>query len=272
MANQTEILETIVAGTCRKRFELQKLRRILGYGEAIYPPKLPPLSIHRDEWLEILESGGEDLHLSDDIVPIVAETQFPGSLCRAVFDFEPEQQWRNYDKVKAAAPGMLAALGLRDIWWDWFGDSWVGAPAGEIHTEPDMLYEFYEGGIRPDFLLHAMLEQYFANDQIDFGYMFPPCEQAHRQARSLLEHQAAEKIAHFFEVALKRDFPDRPDLIFQEDLCVRNLNHELLHNTPDPGECVRLTSEIKTAEPPPRHCSEEMFYRQQRERHFQDFL
>ena len=134
MANQTEILETIVAGTCRKRFELQKLRRILGYGEAIYPPKLPPLSIHRDEWLEILESGGEDLHLSDDIVPIVAETQFPGSLCRAVFDFEPEQQWRNYDKVKAAAPGMLAALGLRDIWWDWFGDSWVGAPAGEIHT------------------------------------------------------------------------------------------------------------------------------------------
>jgi hypothetical protein len=77
--------------------------------------------------METLESGGENLHLYDGIVSTVTEMGFPRSLCQAVLDLNPEQQWRNFDTLQAAAPGMLLALGLRDMWLDWFDNGLFGA-------------------------------------------------------------------------------------------------------------------------------------------------
>ena len=126
-AHLKDVLETIVEEAAHKRFEIRKLRRILGFGDPIFPFVLFPEHLPREECMKMLESREENLHLSDGIVSTVAEMRFPASLCRAVVDFQPEKQWRNFDKVQTAAPGILAALGLRDIWWDWFGDSWFGA-------------------------------------------------------------------------------------------------------------------------------------------------
>lgn len=264
-------LESIVLEACRKRFAIQKLRRILGYGDAIFPPVLFPLNMPREECLEMRESAEEDLHLPADIASIVAEMRSPGSLCMAVLDFEPERELRNFKTFQAAASGMLAALGLRDIWWDWFGDSWFGAPVtGEIRAEPAMIYELFERGIRPDFLGEAMLDRYFENLLIDFVDLFPPCDEGHQHLRGQLEIQVARQIAGYFEKAAARAWPDRPDLVFQEADCVRRIWQELLSESPSADECVVLVADVifRAGQVPPNGSQEETFWRTQRKRHF----
>lgn len=262
------LLETIVEEAGRKRSDLKKLRRILGYGEPIYQPQVPPVGMARDEWMETLESGGEDLHLSDGIVSIVAEMKFPGPLCRAVLDLKPEQQWLNFDTLQAAAPGILAALGLRDMWLDWFDTGLFGAPS-TCATDSSMMYEFIDRGIRSDFLIYSMTDRYFAEQRVDFSELFPPCSEEHAHVLAMFKKQLTQHIAPFFEEASIQGRPDRPDIIFQAHSCLRNLKKELMESA-DAGQCVRLAAEyvfLKT-DPAPQIYSAESFLREQRDRHF----
>jgi len=220
------------------------------------------------------EAAGEDLDLADDIVSIVSEMDFPAPVCSRVMDFESEK-WCNYDKLEAAAPDLLLALGLRDIWWGWVGRShFRDSDSGENCTEPNQIYELCERNIRPDFMLDAIVVDYFQDLRLDFVDLLPPCKPPQTEIRARLEQRLAGKIAHLYKEALKRNFPDRPDLIFEEEMTVQKLKQELM-GFAHAETCVLLTNEIiqrKTAEPPARDGCKELFFRQQRELHFQGLL
>lgn len=266
--------QDLISDVGRKQLAIRKLRRILGFGDPIFRSVLPPEGMSRDEYIEMRESAGEGLDLPDDIVSIVAEMRSPKALCDALTDFQPKEAWRNYKKIQDAAPDISLATQLRDIWSEWFGYSWFAAPVmDEASTGPAVVYEKVEGGICSDFLVRAMLDQYLDYQQIDFDNLFPPCEEQRLYVRDTLKRKVAREVAHYFKEALKRELPDRPDLLYYEAARIRRLKQELMESA-NARVCVRLTVEIFQAMTAKVACDgcESKFYRRQRERHFLEYL
>ncbi len=271
----SDSLESIQRGTdylwesVRNSFTgLDRLRKILGYAGR---------TDMLDHFREKATGVPQPLDLPDDIVRMVSETRDVVSWCKEIIACEPWGTFRNFDRLQAAAPGLLAAMRLETSWAVWH----EYRKTEDVREKARDVHELLVRGTAVGFLLQTMAEFYFRiwtyeNELADFLQLFPPTDNWSPELVASFQLMAAHHIATYFWVAGEYGMPDRPDLICRVHYLLRLLKKDILDGEDnlilahgaEYGFLRELTTNPDLIESEP---DVEKFYREQRIRHFADF-
>lgn len=249
---------------------LDRLKRILGHAGS---KNLP------DHFREITTGVAQPLDLPGDIVDIVCQTRQKAWLCEQVVMCRPPMTYRNFDKIQAAAPGIIAADRLERNWATWH----EYRKTDDVREYAQDVYDMLAAGTPVGSLLETMAEFYFRvgtceNDPEDFLQLFLLTEDWPVDLASSLQLMAATHIAMHFRAAAEANLHSRPDLKCRLHYLIRSLKKEILDfDNQDRAilDCAAQYGTLQAIVSKP-HLIEsdpkiEKFYEDQWERYFADF-
>ncbi len=249
---------------------LDRLRKILGHAGR---------RDLLDHFREAATGVPQPLDLPDDIVGIVCQTRQAVWLCEQVVQCRPPAIHRNFDKIQAAAPGIIAADRLERSWATWH----EYRKTDDVREYAQDVHELLAAGTPVGFLMQSMGEFYFRigtyeDDPADFLQLFLLTEDWPAELASSLQLMAATHVATYFRAAAESEIPNRPDVICRmhylltllkkDILDFENKNYAILEGAAKYGALRTITSKPYLIESDP---DLEKFYQDQWERHFADF-
>lgn len=249
---------------------LDRLRKILGYAGR---------TDLLDHFREKATGIPQPLDLPNDIVGIVCQTRQAVWLCKQVIECRTPVTHRNFDKIKAAAPGIIAADRLERSWATWH----EYRKAEDVRLYAQDVRELLISGTPVGFLMQTMAEFFFRVGTYDcvpadFLELFLLTEDWPIELASSFQLMTASHIATYFHTAAEAEIPNRPDLICQLHYLMRQLkknildfenqDRALLEGAAKYGALQAILSKPHSVASAP---DLERFYQDQWTRHFADF-
>ena len=232
-----------------------------------------------DHFLETATGVPQSLDLPDDIVGIVWQTRQAVSLCKQILQCSLPVNHRNFDRIREAAPGIIAADRLDRSWATWHEYH----KTENVQEYAEDVHELLATGTPVGFLMQTMGEFYFRvgtyeKNPSDFLQLFRLTVDWPVDLASSLELMAATHIASLFRAAAEAKIPNRPDLICrlhnliwflkQDILDFEHKEYAIFEGAAKYGTLQAIVSKPHLIERDP---DLEKFYQDQWKRHFVDF-